>query len=241
MIPFLGAGASLCGRPELASWYQSGYLPSAGELADHLADSYAYPQEARELVRVSQYVELVAGDAALYEELHSIFGGTYEPNSLHELLAALPASLRTLGSVQPGQLLITTNYDDSLERAFTAAGEPYDLVYYDTDPNEPGKFVHVRPDGERAAIPRHTDYREFALEERSVILKIHGAVDRGDETADSYVITEDHYIQYLAHRSASELRAYLMARLRSSHFLFLGFGMSDWNVRVFLHLIWGAR
>ena len=65
-------------------------------------------------------------------------------------------------------------------------------------PTSRARFVHIRPDGERVPIPKHTDYRGFALEERSVILKIHGAVDRGDETADSYVITEDHYIDYLA-------------------------------------------
>ena len=138
--------------------------------------------------------------------------------------------------------MITTNYDDALEQAFAAAGEDVDVVRYAAAANEPGSFVHIRPDGERVSIPRHTDYRGFALEERSVILKIHGAADRGDETTDSYVITEDHYIDYLAQENLPKLiPAHLMARMRTSHFLFLGYGMRDWNLRVILRHIWSEQ
>jgi hypothetical protein len=33
----------------------------------------------------------------------------------------------------------------------------------------------------------------------------------------------------------------LAAKLRRSHFLFLGYAMRDWNLRVILHRIWGAQ
>jgi hypothetical protein len=242
VIPFLGAGASLCERPPDSDWRQ-GYLPSGSELAAFFSDSYGYPEQGPlDLVRVSQFVELTAGDATLYEELHSIFAGAYKPNKLHRLLAEFPAIERAREHPQAGQLVITTNYDDALEQAFAAAGEDVDVVSYFAEPNEPGSFVHVRPDGERVAIPKHTDYRGFALEQRSVILKIHGAADRGDETADSYVITEDHYIDYLAQENLPKLiPAYLMARMRTSHFLFLGYGMRDWNLRVILRHIWSEQ
>jgi hypothetical protein len=243
VIPFLGAGANLCERPLKSDWQAGGYLPSGAELAAYLASTYAYPEQGiPDLVRASQYVELAAGDAALFDELHSIFAGSYQPNKLHRLLAELPANLRAKGSPTAGQLLITTNYDDALERAFAAAGEPVDVVSYAADPDEPGRFVHLRPDGERVKIPRHTDYCEFALEERSVILKIHGTVDRADESDDSYVITEDDYIDFLARGNVSKLiPAHLMARMRTSHFLFLGYGMRDWNLRVILHHIWSEQ
>ena len=39
-----------------------------------------------------------------------------------------------------------------------------------------------------------------------MILKIHGAVDRTDSDRDSYVITEDHYIDYLTRTDISEPR-----------------------------------
>ena len=243
VISFLGAGASLVDRPESAGW-QSGHLPTGSELAAHLAESYSFPEEGPlDLLRVSQWVELAAGDATLFEELRSVFAGSYEPNKLHRLFADVPRLLREKEKPQPGQLLITTNYDDALERAFTEANEPFDLVYYDTQPNQPGRFVHLRPDGERVPIERNTDYREFDLADRSVILKIHGAVDRDDELGDSYVITEDHYIDYMAQEEnvGRLIPAYLMARMRTCHFHFLGYGMRDWNVRVILRLIWGGQ
>jgi SIR2-like domain len=244
VIPFLGAGANLCERPAESNWLSDGYLPSGRELARYFADNYAYPEEEDDddLLRVSQYVELTAGDAVLFEELRSIFVRTYEPNKLHRLLAHLPADMPKDGERGRGQLIITTNYDDALERAFAEAGEEFDVVAYIAAPDEPGRFVHIRPDGERVPIPKHTDYRAFALDERSVILKIHGAVDRSDAQSDSYVITEDQYIDYLARESATRLiPAMLMARMRSSHFLFLGYGMRDWNLRVILRSIWAEQ
>jgi SIR2-like domain len=242
VIPFLGAGANLCERPEGVDW-QDGYLPSGRELADYLATNYAYPDaDEHDLLRVSQYVDLTAGDAVLFEELRSIFVRPYRPNKLHVALAALPALLRARGTESAGQLIITTNYDDALEQAFRDAGEPLDVVGYIADPDEPGHLVHTRADGERVPIPGHTDYRAFALEERSVLLKIHGAIDREDEQGDSFVITEDQYIDFLARQSVTRMiPAYLMARMRSSHFLFLGYGMRDWNLRVILRSIWAEQ
>jgi hypothetical protein len=77
-----------------------------------------------------------------------------------------------------------------------------------------------------------------------VILKMHGAVDRSEADApwDSYVITEDHYIEYLARTDLANLvPVTLAAKLRRSHFLFLGYSMRDWNLRVILHRIWGEQ
>ena len=33
----------------------------------------------------------------------------------------------------------------------------------------------------------------------------------------------------------------LAAKLRKSHFLFLGYSLRDWNLRVILHRIWGEQ
>jgi hypothetical protein len=243
VIPFLGAGANLCERPSGVSWQEGQYLPSGAELARHLAEVYAYPgQDLSDLLRVAQYVDLSAGDAALFEALHTIFAGVYRPNKLHRLLAELPAHFRAQARDLCGQLVITTNYDDALERAFAEAEEECDVVYYAAERGEPGRFVHIRPDGEHIEILDRGGYREFELERRSVILKVHGAVNRDDLDADSYVITEDHYIDYLARESIGRLLpTYLMARMRTSHFLFLGYGMRDWNLRVILRSIWAGQ
>jgi hypothetical protein len=242
VIPFLGAGANLCGRPVGADWLRDRYLPNAGELAQYLAEDYPYLdlRDARDLSRVSQYVDLFGGDAVLFEKLRALFAGEYEPNALHRLLAALPEANRRQGSEHPCQLVITTNYDDALERAFVNAGEEIDVVYYAATRQQAGRFVHVRPDGTRVAVPKN--YRGFDVGQRTVILKIHGAVDREEESGDSYVITEDHYIDYVARTNVYNLiPAALMAKMSASHFIFLGYGMRDWNLRVILHHIWSQQ
>ena len=81
-------------------------------------------------------------------------------------------------------------------------------------------------------------YNDLGLDRSPVIAKIHGAVDRHDH-ADSFVITEDHYIHYLTRADVGGLlRVNLSARLRTSHFLFLGYSLKDWNLRVMLHRLW---
>jgi hypothetical protein len=49
------------------------------------------------------------------------------------------------------------------------------------------------------------------------------------------VITEDHYIDYL---TQADIPAVLMERMADSHFLFLGYSLSDWNLRVILNRLW---
>ena len=75
-----------------------------------------------------------------------------------------------------------------------------------------------------------------------MILKLHGAVDRGDKRRDSYVLTEDSYIDYLAGPSVSkQIPSTLLAKMADSHFLFLGYSMRDWNMRVILKQLWGSN
>jgi len=53
---------------------------------------------------------------------------------------------------------------------------------------------------------------------------------------DGYMITEDHYIEYLAESPMeSLLPSRLLQKMRDKHhFLFLGYSLRDWNLRVFL-------
>ena len=245
VVPLLGAGVNLCGRPAGGPWERGNrYLPSGGELADHLADSFDYPEAAHDLVRVSQYVSVVLGDAPLYDELHDVFAAEYEPTPLHRFLASLPEIVRRQAQPPPDahQLIVTTNYDDALERAFDDADEEYDLLAYIADGESRGKFLHRAPGQEPVVIERPNEYRALSLDRRTVILKVHGAVDRGDRDRDSYVITEDNYIDYLTRTDISSLvPATLAAKLRQSHILFLGYSMRDWNLRAIFHRMWQER
>jgi hypothetical protein len=245
VVPLLGAGANLCARPSAGSWAprpRAG-LPSGAELAAHLARNFSYPDnEPQDLARVSQFVALTAGSGPLYEELHEVLDGDYPATPLHQFLASTPRALREKGSGPGHQLIVTTNYDDVLERAFTAAGEPFAVASYVADGEQRGKFLHWQPDGEAIVIDKPNEYRALSLDEQTVILKIHGAVDRTNRDRDSYVITEDHYIDYLTRTDVSKLvPVRLAAKLHKSHFLFLGYGLRDWNLRVILHRIWGEQ
>lgn len=246
VILFLGAGANLCGRPHGIDWRSGHYIPSGQELAAYLADSYAYPStEAPDLLRVSQYVQAVTGGTALYDELHDLFARKYHFNALHEMVASLPRDIRAWHEQDRAcryPLMVTTNYDDALEQAFAAVAEPFDLVSYVAKGPNQGKFMHHPPDAEARLIEQPNNYTEFSFHQRPVILKIHGAVNREDAGRDSYVITEDHYIEYLAQSDiASIIPAKIMAVMNESHFLFLGYSLGDWNLRVILHRIWGQQ
>ena len=88
----------------------------------------------------------------------------------------------------------------------------------------------------QSVIRRPNEYRKLSLAERSVILKIHGAVDRTDSARDSYVVTEDHYIEYLSNTTLNRLvPVTILSKLLQTSFLFLGYGLKDWNLRAILH------
>ena len=91
-------------------------------------------------------------------------------------------------------------------------------------------------------IDRPNKYTGLALGERPTVVKLHGAIDRLNPDDDSYVVTEDDYIDYLAIGDVGEQIPFsLRQRMADSHFLFLGYSMHDWNLRVILNRIWGAQ
>ncbi len=218
-------------------------LDGAGDLAAHLATAFGVPEDRPlDLARVSQYVATMQGSGPLYDELHARFEAAVEPGPLHRFLARLPALQRERGA--PHHLIVSTNFDLALERAFEEAEEELDIVAYVAAGPHRGRFWHRAP----GAAPRPIDVpntyaTELSLERRTILLKLHGAVDPLPEREwESFVITEDDYIDYLGR---SELTAVvpvaLAAKLRRSHFLFLGYDMADWNLRLILNRIWGER
>jgi hypothetical protein len=248
VVPFLGAGVNLCGRPPDASWRpgESGFLPSGAELARHFAEHYGLRgEDAVDLLRVAQYVSTMDGEMGLYENLRAVFDANYPPTPVHRFFATLPGRLRARGLPHTPDLrrrqplIVTTNYDDVLERAFRDAGEAFHVLSYIADGR--GKFMHWAPDADPVLV--ETPERYPALHgETAVILKIHGAIDRINEERDSYVITEDHYIDYLTRTDVDTLLPIpLPARLKKSQFLFLGYSLRDWNLRAMFHRLQRER
>ncbi|HET9287079.1 MAG TPA: BTAD domain-containing putative transcriptional regulator [Gaiella sp.] len=218
-------------------------LDGGQDLAQQLALAFGYPADRPpDLARVSQYVATMNGSGPLYDELHRQFEAAADPQPVHRFLATLPPLLRDRGA--PHQLVISTRYDLALERAFEMAGEEIDVVTYVATGPYRGKFWH-RPPGEepRPIDVPNTYATELSLERRTVLLKLHGAVDPfPDREWESFVITEDDYIDYLGRSDlVSSVPVALAAHLRRSHFLFIGYEMVDWNLRLVMHRVWGDR
>jgi DNA-binding SARP family transcriptional activator len=212
------------------------------DLATRLAQRFDYADSAHNLPRVAQYVAVMKGSGPLYDELHTLLDADAAPTPIHRFFASLPPVLRERGV--PHQLLVTTSYDLALETAFLEAGEEFDVVsYLAAGPNR-GMFCHISPDGSGRLIDLPNTYAaELSLDERTVILKLHGQVDRSLERSwESFVVTEDDYIDYLSRSDvAGAVPVGLAAKLRRSHFLFLGYRMSDWNLRVILNRLWSDQ
>jgi hypothetical protein len=239
VIPFLGSGASLTIRsPKKAPWrkltnkktgeWKVSYLPTAYELAEYLAQQSKFPdKEPIELAKVAQYFNSMVGSKLLYQRLDEIFNRDHPYTMLHNYLAGLPNAL----------LIVTTNYDDLIERAFKKKGRPYDLVVHTTDPTIGDELLwwrHGAGDPERV-LAKDLD---IDLDQITVIYKMHGAVDRRNRDRGQFVITEDDYIDFLARMTTSNAIPTIFGEpFQTRPFLFLGYGLYDWNLRVVLNRI----
>ena len=230
VIPFLGAGASLGDRDPDETWSKEAvtYLPTAAELASYLALKTQFPEdETLDLAKVAQYYNIVGGREPLNAELHEIFARDYRITSLHTMLANARAPL----------LIVTSNYDDLIERAFKAKARPYHVVIHTTDPAM-GSQIYWWPPGAsepEEAIPNKLD---IDLDTETVIYKMHGAVDREKASRDQFVVTEDDYIDFLVRMTKNRAIPSIFSRaFDTRHFLFLGYGLRDWNFRVVLSRI----
>lgn len=253
LVPFLGAGANLIDRPAGAVFdaERRDTLPTGSELAHHLATEYGFVDDMKrsdDLVRVAERIRVQQGEMAVYNRLSELLDADYPMTSLHRFIAALPAQLRSRGW-KPLQLVVTTNYDDLLERAFEAAGEAVDVfVYMAAGRDHEGKFMHFPPGREPVLVQTGTA-NEYLLDldesgkylRRPSILKLHGTVDRKRQEHDSFVISEDDYIDYLARVDLPQaVPARVRRVLAKSAYLFLGYSLKDWNVRAILREIWDA-
>jgi len=100
-----------------------------------------------------------------------------------------------------------------------------------------------------ASVPDAVKPNELELDPSTatVIYKMHGSVARdgtfpvgptSSERADrfdSFVITEEDYVSFLSRMAESTaVPATFMRHFYERHFLFLGYGLRDWNLRVVL-------
>jgi hypothetical protein len=231
VVPFLGAGASLVGRAPDSEWdYESSlFLPSGVELAHYLAKKAAFPasepHERDDLAKVASYYEDSGGRPRLRSRLRKVLERHYEGGSVHKLLADVPAPL----------LIVVTNYDVLVEEAFRAKGKPYDLVIYPADQKEISDAVLWWPHGALEPKVETPNKLLIDLKKTTVIYKMHGTIMPEDEKWDNVVITEEDYVEFLFRMTTNTaIPSIFFEYFRCRSFLFLGYSLKDWNLRVVL-------
>lgn len=227
VIPFLGPGASLSWRQRGATWNSgSDYLPTADELARYLAARVNFPgRETFDLPKVAQYYSVLAGRAPLYNDLHKVFSRNYEPTGLHHFLAGISVPL----------LIVTTNYDDLIERAYQLSNQPFHLIIHTVEQTSGDTILWQRHDQSKPVeiSPRDLD---IELDNVTVIYKMRGSVSHSDPWQEHYVITEDDYADFVSRMSRGRAIPAIFAEpFQTRHFLFIGYTLGDWSSRIFLN------
>ena len=231
VIPFLGAGASFVGRPPNTPWDPASpaFLPGGGELAHFLAGESAFPstdpRDREDLAKVASYYADISGRRILRERLREVLNHDYQAGPLHRLLAAVSAPL----------VIVVTNYDTLVEQAFRAAGKPYDLVIYPADRKDIANAVLWLPHGTTEPLVVAPNELDIDLTCTTVIYKMHGTVFPEDPGWDNFVITEEDYVEFLSRMTVSAaVPSLFFPHFRERSFLFLGYSLRDWNLRVVL-------
>jgi SIR2-like domain/TIR domain len=247
LVVFLGAGANAEDRGE--PWRAgSGMLPDDQDLAKYLASCVGLKDAPPHLAEIAQYAWARYCERDLFDWVTEALRVDSGPGRVYEYLAQLP---KLLGNRY--QLIVTPNYDAALVRAFRDAGEEFDVAVYLAPGSQQGgrlvpegKFVHVPWEGSAQSIDKPNVYPGFPIVagdcslRRTVIVWINGAVDGllDLQCEDNYVITEDHYINYMSGSAEEVVPTQLLMKLRKSNYLFLGYTIADWRLRVFLKRIW---
>jgi hypothetical protein len=266
LILFLGASANADDHE--GPWREESeprYPPDDRELAGLLAEQVNWDHGSVDLAEVAQRVRTLKGDRDVFTPIRPMLAVDSEPGPVHMFLADLPRRLARKGGEKRYPMIVTPKYDLALERAFRARREEFDVaVFMGPETPHPGRFAHVPYDDVYVTsggaygwdgkspipIPVGNKYSNFPIVngpdggelKRTVIVHLNGAVDDaegGIPWLRNYVITEDHYIDYMSDRAAQEIvPGQILAQLQDSNYLFLGYTIADWRLRVFLKRIW---
>lgn len=175
-----------------------------------------YPDLGRtrvqDLARVALHLQLRGGYPAVVAYLKEIIDDeNREPAEILRVLARLPF-----------RLIVTTNYDRLLERAFALEEQPVPLVLSQ-------QVIGFKPEVAE-------EWRIKLAGNQRVIYKLHGSFD---DESPNLVVSEDDYIEFLgvAGDETVGVPRQIKARIKDSVLLFLGYGLEDWDVRTIYNVL----
>ena len=196
----------------------------------------ANPPEA--LTSIASYFERLRGRKDLWELLQQVIGPKNIPTRTHRLLAeAAKFQLNQKG--RRDFLIITTNYDTLMEKALDDLKVPYIVI---TTKKVDSKVL-IRcsdqvedGDGLKRDLSNDKFPEQFTLEKTQrvvIIYKIHGCLhpDFGFDD-EGLVVSDNDYVDYVSRMGSMGMIPSPVSNLmREKRLWFLGYSLSDWNVR----------
>jgi hypothetical protein len=200
--------------PFLGAGAGHGSAPLGSEIAQGWAQKYHYPlDDTSDLIRVAQFIALTMDPMFPKEEIVRMFKKISRPDFTgpsepHRVLARMPLPI-----------YITTNYDDFMFQALSKQNKDVrqELCRWN-------KNVKDYPsDFDKGFIPTVAN---------PVVFHLHGY----HPVADSLVLTEDDYMDFLVNISQDEglIPPPIRQALVGTSLLFIGYRIADWNFRVLL-------
>jgi hypothetical protein len=211
--PFLGAGVAVP------------YLPRGAQLAEELAKEFDYPlDDVTNLARVTQYIASRHQPSYAKRRVCERITDA-QADADRQLNGRLPQAHVALAWFQL-PLYVTTNYDDYLQRAVSAAvtGPP---------------TVEVCRWNDRLALDLPKYSAKAPTAEKPLIFHLHGHVSE----QNSVLVTEDDYIDFVVsltqrrEKTDPVIPHYVRRALGNTNLLFIGYSLEDWNFRVLLRHI----
>jgi len=192
------------------------------------------------LTSITSYYEKLCGRDHLWSLLQEIFETKTSPTFTHRLLAASARHhLKQERAID--YLIITTNYDCLMENALDELKVPY-VVLTTKRGDDPKVLIRCSETVPEAADlnkkyrntlhPRFFQMMKFTS--LVVIFKIHGCISPELDYADEgIVISDNDYVDYVSQmgRPDGVIPVHVSELMRNRRFWFLGYSLSDWNVR----------
>lgn len=215
VIYFLGAAAS--GELHGREFYKT------------IARDNNVPEFVRSRSDIAQHIVDRNGRATLVSEIVEVLRREYpKPSEVHRRFAALAIRVPQLWPSAPRVVLMTTNYDCGLEKAFEERAVPHHLFVYQPHGDFEGRFVHRTPAGDLRVIVRPQNLHELDGTE-PVIVKLNGGLGFVPHVPHAFAVaTRDFY--RLAAKIPSALPAFLIPEIAARSLLFLAHGLREPDV-----------
>jgi SIR2-like domain len=226
---FLGSGVHLGKSMTARTFYRS------------LAKDYGFQEADGQRAEVAQFiVDLESKAEAWSVARQKLQATTGRPSEVIQFLAELPTLLARGGSgVHPRLWLLTTNYDTLLEEALAARGEPFHLLYYQSDGEWEGRFVYRDLDGTIRVLERPQNIHTLG-EAGHVVVKLDGGIPWDERIPESVTFAPLEF-SISAGRLPAAFPRVLQQVVREQSLLVLGSSLQDPHVQRIVRWSAGAR